>query len=139
MRRIRQTDLVLNEPLPWALHDEHGNLLLRQGYVITMQRHVDSLLARGVFVREAGDDARKALDAAAGKLRAKGIAVNTLLRAGDPRDAVVEAAKETSADLLVIGTHGRRGLERLFVGSVAEHAVRYAPCPVLTIRDPQKQ
>ena len=55
MRRIRQTDLVLNEPLPWALHDEHGNLLLRQGYVITMQRHVDSLLARGVFVREAGD------------------------------------------------------------------------------------
>ena len=62
MRRIRQTDLVLNEPLPWALHDEHGNLLLRQGYVITMQRHVDSLLARGVFVREAGDDDEPMVD-----------------------------------------------------------------------------
>ncbi len=50
MRRIRQADLIVNEPLPWSLYDEEGNLLLREGFVISMPKHVDSLLKRGVFV-----------------------------------------------------------------------------------------
>lgn len=49
MRRIRQSDLVLNEPLPWPLYDENGNLLLREGYVLSIPRHIDSLLARGAY------------------------------------------------------------------------------------------
>jgi nucleotide-binding universal stress UspA family protein len=47
---------------------------------------------------------------------------------------LLEAAAEAQADLIVIGSHGRRGLRRLFVGSVAEHLVRDSPLPVLVIR-----
>jgi nucleotide-binding universal stress UspA family protein len=53
---------------------------------------------------------------------------------GDPRDTIVEAAKAVRADLIVMGTHGRRGLSRVMMGSVAEDVIRHAPCPVLTVR-----
>jgi nucleotide-binding universal stress UspA family protein len=49
--------------------------------------------------------------------------------------ALAEYAKHESVDLIVIGTHGRRGLSHLVMGSVAEKVVRTAPCPVLVIRD----
>jgi nucleotide-binding universal stress UspA family protein len=53
---------------------------------------------------------------------------------GDPRDVILQAAADVHADLIVIGTHGRRGLSRLLLGSVAEDILRRAPCPVLTVR-----
>ncbi len=49
MRRIHQSDLVLNEPLPWPLYDEDGHLLLREGYVLSIPRHIETLLARGAY------------------------------------------------------------------------------------------
>ena len=55
---------------------------------------------------------------------------------GDPATAIVEAAEETGADLVVMGTSGRTGLTRLLMGSVAEEVLRHAPCPVLTVRGP---
>jgi nucleotide-binding universal stress UspA family protein len=59
--------------------------------------------------------------------------VRSLLAEGDPARAIVKAARETKCDLIVMGTHGRRGLNRLLRGSVAEEVVRQAPCPVLTL------
>jgi len=56
------------------------------------------------------------------------------VRVGVPSDEIVSAAKELNADLLCISTHGRTGLAHFFLGSVAEKIVRYAPCPVLTVR-----
>jgi nucleotide-binding universal stress UspA family protein len=53
---------------------------------------------------------------------------------GDPRDAIVATAAAVKADLIVMGTHGRRGLSRVVMGSVAEDVVRHAPCPVLVVR-----
>lgn len=53
---------------------------------------------------------------------------------GDARDAIIDALRATGADLIVMGTHGRRGLSRIVLGSVAEDIVRRAPCPVLTVR-----
>jgi nucleotide-binding universal stress UspA family protein len=50
-----------------------------------------------------------------------------------PADAVAKYAKEARIDLIVIGTHGRSGMSRLLLGSVAERVVRTAPCPVLTV------
>jgi nucleotide-binding universal stress UspA family protein len=47
---------------------------------------------------------------------------------------IVQYAKEHAVDLIVMGTHGRRGVAHLMLGSVAEHVVRTAPCPVLTVR-----
>jgi len=52
------------------------------------------------------------------------------------RDAIVKAARALHADLIVMGTHGRRGLSRALIGSIAEDVVRRAPCPVLTVRRP---
>ncbi|HEU4730207.1 MAG TPA: universal stress protein [Kofleriaceae bacterium] len=53
----------------------------------------------------------------------------------DPRDAILKAAREVHADLIVIGTHGRRGLSRMLLGSVAEAVLRRASCPVLAVRE----
>jgi universal stress protein A len=54
---------------------------------------------------------------------------------GDPATRLVELAKEENADMIVMGTHGRTGLSRLLMGSVAESVVRRAHCPVLTYKD----
>jgi nucleotide-binding universal stress UspA family protein len=53
---------------------------------------------------------------------------------GDAREAILQAARAVRADLIVIGTHGRRGLTRVLLGSVAEDILRRAPCPVLAVR-----
>lgn len=53
---------------------------------------------------------------------------------GAPSDEIVKAAKEWPADLIVIGSHGRGGITRALVGSVAEGVMRQAPCPVLVVR-----
>lgn len=55
---------------------------------------------------------------------------------GDPAQEIVRMAEETAADLIVMGTHGRSGFGRLLMGSVAEHVVRRAPCPVMTVKAP---
>lgn len=67
--------------------------------------------------------------AKAGKVRARG-----LLLEGVAHDQIVRAAKRQKADLLVLGTHGRTGVARFFLGSVAGRVVAAAPCPVLTVR-----
>ena len=54
---------------------------------------------------------------------------------GEPVDEILRVAKETGCDLIVMGTHGRRGLGRVIMGSVAEKVVRTAPCPVVTVRE----
>ena len=55
---------------------------------------------------------------------------------GDPAFEILRLAKESNADMVVMGTHGRRGLTRLLMGSVAEEVVRKAVCPVLTVKVP---
>jgi universal stress protein A len=57
-----------------------------------------------------------------------------VVQLGDPRDLILKAAADLHADLIVMGTHGRRGIRRALLGSVAEAVVRTAPCPVMTIR-----
>jgi nucleotide-binding universal stress UspA family protein len=80
--------------------------------------------------------AQKGLTQLAADLEKSGIAATTILRAGVPWEQILEAAPLVSADLIVMGTHGRRGLTRALIGSVAERVVRLSPIPVLTIRCP---
>lgn len=61
----------------------------------------------------------------------------TEMREGKPATLILEAAVRHQADLIVIGTHGRGGIEDLFLGSVAARVVRKAHCPVMTIRGPR--
>jgi nucleotide-binding universal stress UspA family protein len=67
------------------------------------------------------------------------VAVRSLLLQGAPFVRIVESAREEQADLIVMGTHGRSGLSHLLIGSVAERVVRKAPCPVLTVKQPEHE
>lgn len=81
------------------------------------------------------DRTRKELEATCTDL-AKGLADRVFghVRTGRPSKEIAEVAKQIDADLVVVGTHGRTGLSRALLGSVAEEVVRHAPCDVLTIR-----
>jgi nucleotide-binding universal stress UspA family protein len=74
------------------------------------------------------------LDARVADLRQLGIKASFRLQAGVPFEEIVKVAGEEHADLIVMGTHGRGGLERAVLGSVAERVIRLAPCPVVTVR-----
>jgi universal stress protein A len=65
---------------------------------------------------------------------ARGVRSRAVVKMGPAAAGLVEAVNETGGDLLVVGTHGRTGLERVLLGSVAEQSVRAAPCPVLTVK-----
>ena len=61
------------------------------------------------------------------------ISVTHFTEFGDTADGIIEASKEFNADVIVVGTHSRTGLDRLLMGSVAEHVVRHAAIPVLVV------
>jgi nucleotide-binding universal stress UspA family protein len=65
-----------------------------------------------------------------------GVAVERYRLVGDEAEEIIRLAENTGCDLIVMGTHGRSGLSRLLMGSVAEMVVRKAPCPVLTVKQP---
>jgi nucleotide-binding universal stress UspA family protein len=64
----------------------------------------------------------------------EGLKAEAILARGVPYDQIVHYAKFLGADLIVIGTYGRRGAERILIGTVAERVIEYAPCPVLVVR-----
>ncbi len=83
---------------------------------------------------------RSILDAAAARVRLRGVTVNPILVediAETVADVIVSQARKVSADLIVIGTHGRRGVRRLVLGSDAEGVVRLADAPVMLVRQPE--
>ncbi len=89
-------------------------------------------------VRQWIDDLRMAesrkFDAMAKEVGQEGIKLNPLFKEGTPFITVLQTAEAIQADLIVLGTHGRTGLDRLLMGSVAERVVRQAPCPVFIVR-----
>ncbi len=86
--------------------------------------------------RQAREWAASSLEDWVGKARGEGLAARAALRTGAPHEEIVALARDERADLIVIGTHGRGGLDRVLLGSVADRVVRLAPCPVLTVREP---
>jgi nucleotide-binding universal stress UspA family protein len=101
------------------------------------------LIAEGMYVSPATWDeiaagaraaARKELDRVVRAAKKRTRKVTGLLVEGTPAERIIRAAKAKRADLLVLGTHGRTGLTKVFLGSVAARVVATAPCPVLTVR-----
>jgi nucleotide-binding universal stress UspA family protein len=64
------------------------------------------------------------------------ISVEYMLAEGDAATEILNMARKTACDMIVIGTHGRTGISRIIAGSVAEQVLRHAPCPVLSVRCP---
>ena len=83
--------------------------------------------------------ALKELDDTVGRLRESGVKTRGLMRVGAPFLEIIHAAQSEVADLIVMGTHGRTGLAHVLMGSVAERVVNKAPCPVLTVRHPDRK
>ena len=84
------------------------------------------------------EDARQTLHAyIEERLEPKTLGIRTHVKLGSPAKQIVALAAELEADLVVVGTHGRRGFRRLVMGSVAEDVVRNAPCPVMVVRPVQ--
>ncbi len=80
------------------------------------------------------DLAAKELEHLLTELRATGMTVHGLLQEGSPWREITRLAERDRYDLIVLGTHGRTGLDRVLIGSVAEKVVRHAPCPVFVAR-----
>jgi nucleotide-binding universal stress UspA family protein len=78
--------------------------------------------------------AKRRLAAVLGRVRRTGVRVRSIFTEGLPADEILRAARRARADLIVMGTHGRTGVSRVFMGSVAERVVRESRCPVLTVR-----
>jgi len=71
---------------------------------------------------------------AADSLRESGLTAETVVRQGDPRSVIVDEARDWSADLIVVGSHGYSGIKRWLLGSVAQSVVSHAPCSVEVVR-----
>ena len=85
-------------------------------------------------IQEAG---RKGLDAAVSARSGRGVKMESVLREGNAQEEIKTVAEETKADLIVIGTHGRRGIARALLGSTAENVIRTVKIPVLAIHGPR--
>jgi nucleotide-binding universal stress UspA family protein len=120
-----------------------GLELAQQFHVPLVLMHVFAVPAavyRGVPLAPATEyahlmeqSAQAALEEEAARLRGKTVEVETALRTGTAWEEILETAKKLDVGLIVMGTHGRRGIPRALLGSVAEKVVRLAPVPVLTI------
>jgi len=81
-------------------------------------------------------EARRQLDRLAAPLADERFTVECIAREGFPAAVIIDEAKAAGADLIALGTHGRSGVHRLLLGSVAERVLHHAPCPVLTVHKP---
>jgi len=94
-----------------------------------------AIVATPEIASHIADASRAALDAAVKRLAGRGIAIESVLREGVAWEEINAVAELIAADLIVIGTHGRKGLARALLGSVAENVIRTATRPVVSIRD----
>ena len=100
--------------------------IVGEGYISPAAYEQMSAAARGW--------AQKKLDRAVAKARAARVRTRGLLREGVAHEQIVRVARAQHAKQIVIGTHGRTGVARFFLGSVAARVAATAPCPVLTVR-----
>lgn len=132
-----------SEPSRFALYQaadlakrDGAELLLVHVYEIP-QPAGELLVAAADLTGPAAAEAEKAMAGwVAEAARLSGAPVRTRLLAGQPALEVTQAAREAGCDLVVVGTHGRTGVKRLVLGSVAERIVREAHCDVLVARKP---
>lgn len=71
---------------------------------------------------------------ATARLKEAGLTAEARMVVGDPRASLTDAARSERVDLIVVGSHGRTGIKKLLLGSVASHVVTHAPCSVLVVR-----
>lgn len=114
----------------------HARVTILHAYEVPTYVFPESVVATADLVGQVRGAAEEALAGIKERATRPGVPLDTLLRQGVAWSEIVRAAKELGTDLVVMGTHGRRGISRALIGSVAEKVVRTAPCPVLTVHGP---
>ena len=99
---------------------------------VTMDEMTVGVVA--TYLEEQEIEAQHLLQASLERVQRAGLQGDSLLVQGTPTQTIVDTAGEQGVDLILMGTHGRTGLAHVFLGSVAQHVVRQAPCPVLVVR-----
>jgi nucleotide-binding universal stress UspA family protein len=134
---VHPTDFSANSQCAWemacALARDYGARLL----LVHVEPPLPSFAELGAVPPEPFD--RRALERKLAQIKPTDSNVTVVARTlldGDEASEINRFAEENHADLIVMGTHGRTGLGRLLMGSVAESVLRQAPCPVLTIKTP---
>ena len=84
--------------------------------------------------KESSDEEQK-LAALIEEEQMAGVVADYAIYEGFPEECILDYAKRQEADIIIMGSHGRNGLKRMILGSVAEHIVRRAPCPVLVVKE----
>ena len=147
-RIVYATDL---SPASLAAFPHAVDLALKYGAELTilnvLPAPVGVLVPVGGYIPQAvWDDIEAEVRAHAGaeldRLRKEAVnggvrATTAMIDGGVPHEEIVRAARDLKADMLVLGTHGRTGVTKFFLGSVAARVVATAPCPVLTVRAPE--
>lgn len=122
-RRALDTAQVLKAP-QGVIHVVHALLPFGEAY------------PAGIFLEDTSKDFEQhAFERVRDKLQEAGYNVKLHLRFGDPVEIITELCEELEADLLIMQSAQKKGLSRLFLGSVAEHMVRQAPCPMLVLHE----
>jgi nucleotide-binding universal stress UspA family protein len=120
--------------LACALARDHGSRVVALHVAVP-------LVTEGIVLQESPEESRSKLWDAFHRLersdpKVRELRIETMLVEGEPATEILRAAGEIQPDLIVMGTHGRTGLARLLMGSVAEAVLRKSPCPVLTVKAP---
>jgi nucleotide-binding universal stress UspA family protein len=84
--------------------------------------------------RELKEDGQSIVNYVLSLAKKEGVKSSSFIAKGRPFEQIVHLAKDQNADLIVMGTYGRRGADRILIGSVAERVIEYGPCPVLVIK-----
>ena len=112
-----------------------GSICRSEIFVISVvDLYPEQMSVAPALVEKMSAEVREHLDKAAEKVEKAGIACETIVRmGGKPHEFILEEAKEKSVDLIAMGTHGRTGIKRVIMGSVAQNVIGSSPCPVLVI------
>ncbi len=121
-----------------ALVAQRSNASLKLLHVLEPVSYGLDFTLPSIAQRESSKTAiAKRLSNLASTLAAVGLASDFLIAGGLPADSILDTARAQSVDVIVMGTHGRRGLSHALFGSVAESVLRRSSCPVLTVRSPK--
>jgi nucleotide-binding universal stress UspA family protein len=110
------------------------HLILIHAYFVPIELEALAREAHEPILEVVSQHATGDLERMLAELQDEGISAEFAAHRGSPERAIVAAATEKDADLIVMGTHGRTGLAHVLLGSVAERVVRTAPCPVITVK-----
>jgi nucleotide-binding universal stress UspA family protein len=129
-----------NQALEYAI-----NLAGKLDACVTLLHVIQALPLGGVdmgvtlpytYLQDLEAEIMQSMEACLARVTAAGLEGEIVVVHGVPFHEIVETAKSRKVDLIIIGTHGRTGLQHILLGSVAEKVVRLAPCPVLVARQP---